>query len=118
MAIFVENSVKGFADEVIVPKNGAANAFLTANFLTSPLSLTQERIGKMVLSAVSPERKGWYVRLIAEMSYIFKEQGLNTAFMSTQATNRAVLKVWFRHGYRFGRCTHIFSTYIRTKAAS
>lgn len=115
LAIFIENSVKGFADEVIVPADGPANAFLTGNYLESPPSLSQKKMGKMVLSAVTGARKGWYVKLIAELSFKFKESGLDTVFMTTQATNRAVLKVWYRHGYQFGKCSHIFSTYVRKR---
>ncbi len=113
LAMFIENSVRGFADEVLVPADGPANAFLTGNYLVSPPSLINRKIGKMVLSAVTNARKGWYVRLIAELSFRFKEQGLDTVYMTTQATNRAVLKVWHRHGYQFGKCSHIFSTYVR-----
>lgn len=115
LGTFIENSVKGFADEVIVPADGPANAFLTGNYVTSPPALAGRRIGRMVLSAVSTERRGWYVKLIGELSQKFKERGLDTSLMTTQATNRAVLKVWERHGYRFGRCTHIFSTYERKR---
>ena len=115
LGTFVENSVKGFADEVIVPLDGPANAFLTGNYVKSPATLASRKIGRMVLSAVSPERRGWYVKLIGELSQKFKERGLDTALMTTQATNRAVLKVWERHGYRFGRCTHIFSSYERKR---
>lgn len=115
LAAFVENSVKGFAHEVMVPADGPANAFLTGNYVTSPPALAHRKIGRMVLSAVSTERRGWYVKLIGELSMKFKEQGVDTALMTTQATNRAVLKVWERHGYRFGRCTHIFSTYQRKR---
>jgi dTDP-4-amino-4,6-dideoxy-D-galactose acyltransferase len=115
LGIFIENSVKGFADEVIVPQDGPANAFLTGNYVKSPPSLADRKIGRMVLSAVSAERRGWYVKLIGELSERFKERGMDSALMTTQATNRAVLKVWERHGYRFGRCTHIFSTYIRKR---
>lgn len=115
LAAFVENSVKGFADEVMVPADGPANAFLTGNYVTSPPSLAGRKIGRMVLSAVSTERRGWYVKLIGELSQKFKERGIDTALMTTQATNRAVLKVWERHGYCFGRCTHIFSTYQRKR---
>lgn len=113
LAIFIENSVKGFADEVIVPADGPANAFLTGNYLKSPASLSHRKMGKMVLSAVTGARKGWYVKLIAELSFKFKKNGLDTVFMTTQAANRAVLKVWHRHGYKFGKCSHIFSTYVR-----
>jgi len=115
LGAFVENSIKGFADEVIVPQEGPSNAFLTGNYIKSPPSLAHRKIGRMVLSAVSTERRGWYVKLIGELSQKFKERGLDTSLMTTQATNRAVLKVWERHGYRFGRCTHIFSIYERKR---
>ncbi len=100
---------------MLVPAEGPANAFLTGNYVKSPPTLAARRIGRMVLSAVSGERRGWYVKLIGELSLKFKERGLDTALMTTQATNRAVLKVWERHGYQYGRCTHIFSTYERKR---
>ncbi len=115
LAIFIENSVNGFADEVIVPAIGPANAFLTGSYLAAPLSLAGRKIGKLPLFAVTPMRRGWGVQLIGALSLKFKERGLDTAFMTTQATNRAVLKMWFHHGYRFGRCTHIFSTHTRER---
>lgn len=117
LAIFVENSVKGFADEVIVPAEGPADAFLTGKHFGPVPALGGLNVSKMVLSAVLPSRKGWYTRLIGELSTRFREQGVQAAFMTTQATNRAVLKVWWRHGYRVGRCSHIFSTYSRKESA-
>lgn len=113
LATFAGNSVLGFADEVIVPAEGLANAFLTANYIESPRCLNNKKLAKMVLSAVAPERRGWYVKLIGEMTMKFKEQGIDTAFMTTQATNRAVLKVWSSFGYRFGKSSHILSKYSR-----
>ena len=113
LATFAENSVLGFADEVIVPTEGLVNAFLTANYIQSPRCLNNKKLAKMVLSAVAPERRGWYVKLIGEMTMKFKERGIDTAFMTTQATNRAVLKVWSSFGYRFGKSSHILSKYSR-----
>jgi dTDP-4-amino-4,6-dideoxy-D-galactose acyltransferase len=57
MAIFIENSVRGFADEVIVPTTGLANAFLTGNYLATPLSLAGRKIVKMVFSAATTARR-------------------------------------------------------------
>ena len=113
LAKYTENSVLGFADEVMVPADGIANAFLTANYVSSPRCLSNKKIAKMVLSAVATERRGWYVKLIGEMTQKFKEQGIDTAFMTTQSTNRAVLKVWASFGYRFGKSSHILSKYCR-----
>lgn len=113
LAKYTENSVLGFADEVMVPADGSANAFLTANYISSPRCLSNKKIAKMVLSAVATERRGWYVKLIGEMTQKFKEQGIDVAFMTTQSTNRAVLKVWASFGYRFGKSSHILSKYSR-----
>ena len=113
LAKYTENSVLGFADEVMVPADGIANAFLTANYISSPRCLSNKKIAKMVLSAVAIERRGWYVKLIGEMTQKFKEQGIDIAFMTTQSTNRAVLKVWASFGYRFGKSSHILSKYCR-----
>lgn len=108
---FIENSVNGFADVVLVPESGAANAFLTGDYLGPQEVLGGRRLGKMVLSAVMPERSGWYTRLISEMSYLFKAQSIDVTCMTTQATNRAVIKVWQRLGYLYGRSTHVVSHY-------
>lgn len=113
LAKYTENSVLGFADEVMVPAEGSANAFLTANYVNSPRCLNHKKIAKMVLSAVATERRGWYVKLIGEMTQKFKEQGVDIAYMTTQSTNRAVLKVWASFGYRFGKSAHILSKHCR-----
>lgn len=108
---FVSNSVNGFADVVLVPRVGVANAFLTGDFLGNERSIGGKSAARMVLSAVVPERSGWYTKLISEMSFLFKENAVDVAFMTTQATNRAVIKVWQRLGYKYGRSTHVFSKF-------
>lgn len=113
LAKYIENSVLGYADEVIVPSSGPANAFLTANYIKSSKCFINKKLAKMVLSAVAPSRTGWYVKLIGEMTMKFKENDIDIAFMTTQSTNRAVLKVWNSFGYQFGRSTHIFSKFKR-----
>jgi len=113
MAVFAENSVRGFADVVLVPATGPADAFLTGVYLPKSDVTGNLKIAKPVLSAVSKNRKGWYKHLIGSMGNQFKAMGVDIAFMTTQSTNRAVQKVWFQHGFRFGRATHIFSTYKR-----
>jgi dTDP-4-amino-4,6-dideoxy-D-galactose acyltransferase len=115
MATFIENSVNGFADEVIVPAVGLADAFLTGVYLPSSEIFHRIKIAKPVLSAVSAERKGWYKHLIGSLGNTFRLNGVDIAFMSTQATNRAVQKVWFQHGFRFGRTTHVISTFAKSE---
>lgn len=108
---FAEKSVKGLADIVLVPAAGddIPDAFLTAKLLPVESDFLGCRLGRMVLSAASERRRGWYLRLVAEMSYWMKEQGVEVAFMTTQSTNRAVIRVWEKLGYRYGRCSHIFA---------
>jgi dTDP-4-amino-4,6-dideoxy-D-galactose acyltransferase len=115
MATFIENSVKGFADEVIVPAMGPADAFVTGKYLYQLESIGL-LAGKNVLTAVSKDRKGWYSHLIGALCNRFKERGAGIALVTTQATNRAVLRVLFEHGFRFGRATHIVATYSRNES--
>lgn len=110
LATFVENSVRGFADLVMVPADGERpDAFLTAKRLPRESARLGCHLGRMVLSAVGASRSGWYLRLIAEMSHWLRQEGIETAFLTTQASNRAVIRVWEKLGYRYGRCTHILA---------
>ena len=111
LATFAENSVRGFADDVIVPADGPADAFLTVNHLTAPAALGARKLGRMALLA--SRRPGWAAKMIAGLSAKFHANGIDTAFITTQATNRAVLKVCSQVGFRIGRGSHIFSTYSR-----
>lgn len=109
LSTFVENSVNGFADVVLVPAvdENAPNAFLTGSFVRGIQELPHRRIARMILSAVGEQRRGWYVKLISELSHYFKERGVDTCFMTTQSTNRAVIRTWEKLGYSFGRCAHV-----------
>lgn len=111
LATFVENSINGFADITLVPDPDQLlpNAFLTANILPSIAELPETKAARMILSAVDENRRGWYVKLISEMSYIFKEKGVNVAFMTTQSTNRAVIRTWEKLGYSLGKTSHVFT---------
>lgn len=113
LATFIENSVKGFADVVLVPDDDALKpgAFFTADLLPAKTSLPEINIGRIVLVAVGTERRGWHLRLMSEMSYWFQEQRVQLAYMTTQSTNRAVIRNCEKLGYRYGRSTHIFATH-------
>ncbi len=111
LAKYVENSIKGFADIVIVPDEEGVpiEAFLTSNFLTEDWDKVGVKISKMVLSAVNTSCRGWYVKLISEMTFIMKEKGVQCIFMNTQSTNKAVIKTWETLGFKYGSATHILS---------
>ena len=113
LATYIQNSVAGYANYVMVPneKNIAADSFLTANYLKDDWNLVNCKISKMVLSAVSAEtNKGWYIKLISEMTYHLRDAiGAECVYLNTQATNRAVFSTWEKLGYKLGCTTHVFS---------
>lgn len=113
LATFVENSVKGFADIVLVPAGfgNLPGAFLTGNFMPDQPALAGVKIGRMVLSAVAINRRGWYLKLISELSYYFQERGISLCYLTTQSTNQAVIRVWEKLEYHYGKSTHIFTTH-------
>lgn len=112
LATYIESSLKGFADIVIVPdeKGTPPDAFLTANYLKDEWEKIGCKASKMVLSAVSSKTcKGWYKKLISEMTYHLKENGAEIIFMHPAITNRATIHVYESLGYKFGQASHIFS---------
>lgn len=111
LATYISNSLEGYADIVLVPdvSERPAGGFLTANYCPDWSDFLHLKLARMVLSAVTPEFSGWYTRLIAEMSYLFQDQGVECAFMTTQSTNRAVVRVWEKLGYSLGRSTHVLA---------
>lgn len=118
LAKFAENSVLGFADAVIVPADDPADpgGFFTAKLTlpeNSPVGLMS---GHIVLVAVGARRRGWHLRLLSEMSCYLKQTGVHIASMTTQSTNRPVIRNCEKLGYRYGRCTHIFASHneVRT----
>lgn len=120
LATYAEASVRGMADLVLVPDEPAGSppgAFFTATLTkppACPLGLNHDcafavAVGRIPLVAVGPERQGWHLRLLAEMTHRFRERGMDVACMTTQATNRAVIRNCEKLGYRFGRVTQMFA---------
>ncbi|MGI4870799.1 MAG: hypothetical protein ACRYFX_06425 [Janthinobacterium lividum] len=112
LATYVDQSMRGFTDVVLVPDYAGEEpgAFLTANYFRDQWPALGVPVSKMVLSAVSSQaRKGWYKKLISEMSYYLRDHGAAYAYMNTQATNRAVFHTWESLGYKLGGTTHILS---------
>jgi dTDP-4-amino-4,6-dideoxy-D-galactose acyltransferase len=112
LAKYIEEAVKGFSDIVLVPDadNLPSDSFLTADYLEKHWEAVGVKASKMVLSAVSSDtNRGWYLKLVSEMTYHFKHKGVEVAFMNTQSTNRAVFRVWEKLGYRLGATTHILT---------
>lgn len=103
----------GFADAVFVPDVDAPKGFCTVNFhedMWDTWGIALSQTG--ALGAVAPAARGWYLKLVAEITYRLKERGAAHAYIKTQITNRAVIRVWEHLGYQFGRGEHIFSKRI------
>ncbi len=112
LATYVEAAVNGFSDIVLVPnqEGSASDAFLTALYYKTQWASLGENVSKMVLSAVSSSTcKGWYIKLISEMTYHLRDEGAKYVFMNTQSTNRAVFRTWEKLGYRLGLSTHVLA---------
>jgi dTDP-4-amino-4,6-dideoxy-D-galactose acyltransferase len=112
LEVYIENSINGFCDLVIVPNEDgvASDSFLTANVLKEYWQEINYPISKMILSAVSSEtNKGWYFKLISEMTKLLIKHGAKSIFMNTQSTNIAVMVTWQKLGFKIGRSTHILS---------
>jgi dTDP-4-amino-4,6-dideoxy-D-galactose acyltransferase len=111
LAKFVENSVRGFADLVLIPADDAAPpaAFMTAKLTSAAESPVGLGMGRVVLAAVGSARRGWHLRLMSEMTYHFQQAGLQFSYMKTQATNRPVIRNCEKLGYQYGRSTHVFA---------
>ena len=111
LATFVENSINGFADVVLIPKEDEQlpNAFFTAHFISPKDSGLDINIARIVLVAVNPERSGWHLKLFTEMTYYFQQMNMDVACMTTQSTNRAVIRNCEKLGYRYGRSTHLYA---------
>ena len=112
LGVFAEESVKGFADYVMVPneKGIPSDSFLTAKYYKNWWKEIDIKVSKMVLSAVSSgTNKGWYVKLITEMAYHLKNQGAEFALMHPASTNKAVIHSYEKLGCKLGKVTHILS---------
>jgi dTDP-4-amino-4,6-dideoxy-D-galactose acyltransferase len=109
---YVEESIKGFADVVLVPNgnNISPDAFVSANYLKSSWDDIGCNVSQMVLSAVSNITcKGWYKKLIIEMTHHLKEQGSEYVYFHPASTNRAVIHTYETLGFKFGQAGHIMS---------
>ena len=112
LAAYVEESIKGFADVVLVPNDESVppDAFLTAKYMKDIWPKLDCNISQMVLSAVSREScKGWYRKLIIEMTHHLKDNGADYVFFHPAATNRAVIHTYESLNFRFGQSSHILS---------
>lgn len=109
---FAEASIRGFADVVLVPDVAdlSSDSFVTGKYLMDMWENVGINFSKMVLSAVSSTtNKGWYLKLIVEMAFLFKSKGAKFAIMHPASTNGAVIHTYEKLGCKLGKVSHIFS---------
>jgi dTDP-4-amino-4,6-dideoxy-D-galactose acyltransferase len=110
LATFVEQSIKGFADIVLVPDVPDLKpfGFLAGN---KPVNVSGHNIAKLVLTAVDGSvQRGWLFKLLSSMICKVKEEQADIMTTNTQAANRASISVWEKAGFKLSFVTHIFST--------
>ena len=95
--------LESFADITIVPDVPSPAAFTTVRYHRDKWEQWGLKIAQPVLTAVSPEFKGWYRRLISETNLHLQEQGVERVYHTTQVTNRAIIWVWESFGNHLGR---------------
>ncbi len=102
MRLWVQRSVTaGFADDVVVPAKNAGG-FLSLKILRIGMEDAAPAIGQLVLSAVGPSSKGWFLRLISESLVRFQQKGVLSSVVTTQAENTAAIRCFVGAGYQFG----------------
>jgi len=111
MCEWVNASVnKGFADAVLVPDlpGKPPRAFMTLNYHRHRWPALGVRASQMILAAVAPAATGWFHRLVVESMLHVREHGADALYLTTQATNKATVRVFESLGYRYGECTLVF----------
>lgn len=100
LRIWVRRSVAdGFADGVLIPATGP-KAFMTYLHLKQEWETSGTSISQLVLSAVHPSAPGWHPRLVSEGLVHLRDAGAVSAVMTTQASNRGVVRSCEHVGFR------------------
>jgi len=109
LADYVEQSVKGFTDLVIVPAEEGVppDAFLTINY---PTDILGKKIAKLlVIAASSRTCKGWAKKLNLEGIIRLKEMGTDYVLVNTQSSNKQSVQNLLHKGFLLSGVTHVFS---------
>ncbi len=109
LGTFAEQSVRGFADIMMVPGLPGVKpfGFLAAN---NPERIMGVNIAKLVLAAVdNREYRGWLSYLLQEVMYELKKRKTDILTTITQAANRPAIRTWEKAGFMLGFVTHVYS---------
>lgn len=106
---FAFNSVKGFADFVLVPdvKGNIPFGFLAFN---KPLDIGELKVSKLVLTAIdNSTEKGWLYKLVSETIYKLREHDTDYLTTITQSSNTPAFKTWEKFGFKLGFVTNMIA---------
>lgn len=112
LGVFAQETVKGFADMVLVPNAPGVetNALFAVNLLKDEWSIMGANIAQLVLAVVDPNTcRGWYEKLLSELCYYLKENGVEYLITNTQTTNKAPIHVNEKLGFKYSHTTHILT---------
>lgn len=104
---FAFNSVKGYADYVLVPNVDVNNPFGFLAF-NKPIDIAEFKVSKLVLAAIDNSvEKGWLYKLLNESLSILKSQNTDYLTTVTQTSNVPAFKTWEKFGFKLGFVTNI-----------
>jgi dTDP-4-amino-4,6-dideoxy-D-galactose acyltransferase len=106
---YAREAVCGYCDEVLVPNQSIVDSFLAVSFQEAEARAVGLGLGRVVLTAVGPQNRGWHRPLVAETLYRVRERGGKIVFMTTQPANAAVVHNAQCLGFKLGGITQLFS---------
>ncbi|MFC5269356.1 hypothetical protein [Adhaeribacter terreus] len=114
LATYAEACQKGLADLVLLPGENERNseAFMAILRHKQDAEQLNTSFARILLTAVSPDCKGWHLKLASETIQFAKEWNTRYVLMTTQATNRAVFRTSEKLGFKLGSTTHLLSITI------
>ena len=101
----------GTADAVLLPNEPGlpGDSFLAISDTPAAPDLPGSAFSRVLLTAVGPRNRGWHVKLVAETVRRAAGLGFPYVLMTTQATNRAVLRTCEKLGFRLGSTSHVLA---------
>jgi len=103
MQVWINKSVTtSFADGVLVPDMKDPKAFCTFKTHQSHWDEWGIKVSQPILAAVSPELKGWYIKIMSEINFYLRDLGADTVYMTTQLGNLPVIRCWEALNFSYG----------------
>ncbi|GAA4029347.1 hypothetical protein GCM10022409_11920 [Hymenobacter glaciei] len=113
LARYAENTLTGpqLAAAVLVPDvvPEEVDAFLAISDLWEDSAALGKPLSRVLLTAVGETQRGWHARLLAATLLRARQLEHTAVVMTTQATNRAVLRNAEKLGFRLGATTHVLA---------